>query len=157
MIPEIWSMTDKCFSHFGPFLALLHPFPLTSQRMKILKKWEKYLGISSFYTSVHKAMCGWSFIHSNPAHQKIKALFYCISLDCYEKFYVKLFFFLSFCLSSIEKGKSTLNPIVLQNLFQHLFNYSIVMYLMKFINFGFIFIFFLLHCKKMHALNVGYF
>ena len=27
MIPEIWSMTDKNFSHFGPFFALLHPLP----------------------------------------------------------------------------------------------------------------------------------
>ena len=54
MIPEIWSTTDRFFSHFGPCFALLHPLPLTTQRIKILKKWKKFLEISSFYTSVPK-------------------------------------------------------------------------------------------------------
>ena len=39
MILEIWSTTDRFFSHFGPFFALLHPPPLTTQRIKVLKKW----------------------------------------------------------------------------------------------------------------------
>ena len=25
MVPEIWKATDRIFSHFGPFFALLHP------------------------------------------------------------------------------------------------------------------------------------
>ena len=52
MIFEIWSVTDRIFSHFGPSL----PFtPLTAQKMKISNKW-KTPGdmISSFYTSVPK-------------------------------------------------------------------------------------------------------
>ena len=27
MISEIWSMTDRILSYFGPFFALLHPLP----------------------------------------------------------------------------------------------------------------------------------
>ena len=51
----------------------------------------------------------------NCTHQKIKALFCCIDVDCYEKFYkknVSCFFFLF----SLKKEKYTLNSIVLQNL-----------------------------------------
>ena len=56
MIPETWSMTDF-FSHFGPFLPFYTPPPLPrkTQRIKISKKWKKYLEIS-FYTSVPKIM-----------------------------------------------------------------------------------------------------
>ena len=32
---------DIIFSHFGPFFAVLHFFPLTTQRIKSLKKWIK--------------------------------------------------------------------------------------------------------------------
>ena len=39
MIPEIRTTTDRIFSHFGSFFAHLHP--LTTQRIKILKKWKK--------------------------------------------------------------------------------------------------------------------
>ena len=39
MIPEIWTTTDRICSHFGSFFAHLHP--LTTQRIKILKKWRK--------------------------------------------------------------------------------------------------------------------
>ena len=51
MVPEMWSMTDRIFSHVGP---LFYPFsPLTTQKFKILKKEEKTPGyISSFDTSV---------------------------------------------------------------------------------------------------------
>ena len=32
MIPEIWSTTERIYSHFGPFFALLHPLsPLITQ------------------------------------------------------------------------------------------------------------------------------
>ena len=50
VVPEIWSMTDKTFltlDHFLPF------YPLTTQKIKILKIWKD---ISSFYTSVPKIM-----------------------------------------------------------------------------------------------------
>ena len=60
-IPEIWSTTGRIFCHFEPFFALLPPAPpptppLTTQRIKILKKWKKPLEISSFYTSAPKIM-----------------------------------------------------------------------------------------------------
>ena len=43
---------DRIVSHFGTFFALLHPLPLTTQRIKISKKWKKHLEISLFYKSV---------------------------------------------------------------------------------------------------------
>ena len=51
-VPEILSTTDKIFCYFGPFFALLPPTPLTTQKIKILKKWKKCLEILLFYTSV---------------------------------------------------------------------------------------------------------
>ena len=52
-----WKSYDVWFVRYslGPSFALLHPplsRPLTTQRIKILKKWKKHLEISSFYTSV---------------------------------------------------------------------------------------------------------
>ena len=44
---------DKIFCHFGSFFALL---PFNSPKNQNLKKWERCLGISSFYTSVPKSM-----------------------------------------------------------------------------------------------------
>ena len=39
MVPKIWSITDRVFCCFGPFVC---PFTtLTTQKIKILKKWEK--------------------------------------------------------------------------------------------------------------------
>ena len=38
MIPEMWSTTDRFSSHFGSFYT---PHRLTTQRIKILKKWKK--------------------------------------------------------------------------------------------------------------------
>ena len=35
MVPEIWGATEISFSHFGPV------FVITTQKMKILKKWKK--------------------------------------------------------------------------------------------------------------------
>ena len=43
--------TDRIFCHFGPFLVLL---PLTTEKIKIVKKWKKHLDMSSFYTCVPK-------------------------------------------------------------------------------------------------------
>ena len=39
IFPEIWSVTDRIFCHFGPFFAFL--YPLTTQKINILKKWKK--------------------------------------------------------------------------------------------------------------------
>ena len=44
MVPEIWSATDRILCHFGPFFTLLLPPPLTTQKIKILKKWGKKSG-----------------------------------------------------------------------------------------------------------------
>ena len=53
MIPEIWSATDRIFSHFEPFFALLSLPPLNNQKNQNFEKNEKKtLEISSFYTSV---------------------------------------------------------------------------------------------------------
>ena len=49
MVPETWSETIFC--HLGPFLPF---YPLTTWKIKILKKWKKHLVMSSFYTSVTK-------------------------------------------------------------------------------------------------------
>ena len=54
MVPDIWSATDRTFCHFRLLFVLLpSPLPLTTQKIKILKKCKKqHLEISSFYTSV---------------------------------------------------------------------------------------------------------
>ena len=55
MVPEIWSVIDRIFSHFGPFFALFTP--LTTQKIKIWEKWKKkHFEISSFNKSVPKIM-----------------------------------------------------------------------------------------------------
>ena len=52
MVLEIWSTTDRIFCYFGHFC----PFtPLTTQKIKTLKKRKKFLEIS-FYTTVPKIM-----------------------------------------------------------------------------------------------------
>ena len=46
---------DRC--NYFSFCAIFCPLtPLTAQKMKISKKWKKYLEISSFYTSVPKVI-----------------------------------------------------------------------------------------------------
>ena len=52
MVPEISSMTNffVILDHFCPFN------PLTTQKIKILKKWKNCQKISSFYTNVPKTM-----------------------------------------------------------------------------------------------------
>ena len=44
MVPEMWSMTERIFWHYGPIFALLPP--LTTRKIKILKNWKKDLAIS---------------------------------------------------------------------------------------------------------------
>ena len=53
-VPQIWHVTDVIvISH--SFWAIFCPFTsLTAQNIKILKKWKKYLEISSCYISVPK-------------------------------------------------------------------------------------------------------
>ena len=38
MVPQIWSATDKTFSHFGLFFALSHPNNLKNQNFEKMKK-----------------------------------------------------------------------------------------------------------------------
>ena len=59
MVPEIWNETDIIVCHFGTIFA--HLFPLTTQKIKILKKKErkKRLEMSSFYTCAPKIMIIW--------------------------------------------------------------------------------------------------
>ena len=49
MVPEIWSVTDRIFCHFGPFFALSPPNNSESQNFEKMKK---HLRILSFYTCV---------------------------------------------------------------------------------------------------------
>ena len=37
MIPEIWSVTDRIFSHFGPFFAF-YPYPLNNPKNQNFEK-----------------------------------------------------------------------------------------------------------------------
>ena len=41
MVPEIWSTTDRIFSHFGLFFALLPPDNVENQNFEKLKKMPK--------------------------------------------------------------------------------------------------------------------
>ena len=52
MIPDIWSTTDRIFSHFGALFTLHTPPPdnLVNQNFEKMKK--KHLEISSFYANV---------------------------------------------------------------------------------------------------------
>ena len=53
---------DRIFYHFGPFFALLTPFPLTTQKTKILNKWKKHLGMSLFWTCATKNTIIWRIL-----------------------------------------------------------------------------------------------
>ena len=50
MVPEILSVMDRIFCHFGPFFALLAPEQLEKSKFEKIKK--KHLEILSFYTCV---------------------------------------------------------------------------------------------------------
>ena len=60
MVPEIWSMTNRFFCHFGTFFALL--LCLTTQKTKNFKKWKKLLEILSLYTHVPELKIIWCMI-----------------------------------------------------------------------------------------------
>ena len=52
MVPDISGTTDRMFCHFGLFFC---PFTLlTIQKIKILKKWKKFLEILSFTQVYHQ-------------------------------------------------------------------------------------------------------
>ena len=56
-VPEIQHVTDKIFIfRFGLFFDLT---PLTTQKIRIFKKWKKRMEISSFHTCVPKIMITW--------------------------------------------------------------------------------------------------
>ena len=60
MVPEIRSVTDLIFCHFGLFFALLPR--LTTQKIKILKKWKKHLEMLSLYTCVPPMTIKWCMV-----------------------------------------------------------------------------------------------
>ena len=52
-VPEIWLVTNAIFFFFFHFRLYFSLYsPLIAQKIKTLKKWKKYLDISSFHTSV---------------------------------------------------------------------------------------------------------
>ena len=53
MVPEIWSVMDRIFCHFGQFFAHL---PLKTQKIKIKKMKKNHLKISTFYIIVSTIM-----------------------------------------------------------------------------------------------------
>ena len=59
MVPDIWSVTDRIFCHFGPFFALLSP--LTTRKIKISKKRKNHLEIL-LYTCVPQMKTIWSMV-----------------------------------------------------------------------------------------------
>ena len=59
MIPEIWSVTDRIFSHFGPFFALLPlppppHHPLSNPKNENFEKMKKTLRHHQFTQVYHK-------------------------------------------------------------------------------------------------------
>ena len=58
-----WDMVhDKSNCYFS-FWAIFCPFtPLTAQKIKILKKWNKKMKVWSFYTCVQKIMIRWCMV-----------------------------------------------------------------------------------------------
>ena len=55
-----WDMARDGYSCYFSFWAIFCPFtPITAQKIKILKKWKKYLEVSSFYTCAPKIMIRW--------------------------------------------------------------------------------------------------
>ena len=59
-VPEIWCVTDvTVIFHFGLFFTL---FPTNSPKIKLLKKWKKYLEIASFYICAPKIMMRWCMV-----------------------------------------------------------------------------------------------
>ena len=59
MIPEIWSLTDRIFCHFGLFFDFN---PLTTHKIKIFKKKKKSMELSSFHTFVPKIVIRWCMV-----------------------------------------------------------------------------------------------
>ena len=58
MIPEIWSLTDRIFCHFGLFFAFLPPNNLENQNFEKKKSME----LSSFHTFVPKIVIRWCMV-----------------------------------------------------------------------------------------------
>ena len=57
MVPEIWSLTDRIFCHFGPFFPL---YPSNNPKNQNFGKNKKLPEISSFYKSVSKIMISYT-------------------------------------------------------------------------------------------------
>ena len=55
-----WDMVRARYNCYFSFWAIFCPFtPLTAQKIKIFKKWKKFLEISSFYICVPKIIIRW--------------------------------------------------------------------------------------------------
>ena len=79
--PEMLSMTDRLFCHFGPFFALLsHPTPKIKQP-KIPKFWKnkKQLKILSFYTRIPKSTIIWYMV---PEKSSTTEFFVILTIFC---------------------------------------------------------------------------
>ena len=59
MIPEIWSLTDRIFCHFGLFFAFLPPNNPENQNFE---KKKKSMELSSFHTFVPKIVIRWCMV-----------------------------------------------------------------------------------------------
>ena len=77
--PEISSVRDRIFCHFGPFFTFL--LPLITQKIKIFKKWKNHLEILSFYTCVSWMTIIWWVV------PEIWIVTFCVILDCFLPFY----------------------------------------------------------------------
>ena len=64
MVPEIWSATDSIFCHYGPFLALLHPYEPRKSKFEKMKK-EKAWIYYHFTNVYHKWQSGFPDIECN--------------------------------------------------------------------------------------------
>ena len=60
MVLDIWKVTVRIIWHFGPFFCSINP--VTTQEIKILKKWKKHLEILSIYSCLPKWQ-SWYTVH----------------------------------------------------------------------------------------------
>ena len=66
MVPEIWSVADKSFCHYGPFFAFFPPMDPENQNFEKMKKKLEDVIILQMFTINHSHMIyGFSDIESN--------------------------------------------------------------------------------------------
>ena len=94
MIPEICYVTDRIFSDFGPFFALL-PHPLTppiSPRNKNIKKNLKNTFLHKWTKNHdHRVLCSWDMAHDRcNCHFSLWAIFFLLATKQPEKWKIYL-------------------------------------------------------------------